>query len=183
MSPRRPEPVFSPRDLERVRAAVGVAEDRVTDFYKLSNSQWLRYRYDIRTLADLGEAEIVHGPFAQVIRYEARPADASLGSSAYDFYRICLQDHAILGAMEGAPELILRPFVLYIVTHELIHVVRFCKFLQQFDASESEKRVEEDRVHQRTLEILEPVRIAGMEAVRDFFRAWRERREPFESLR
>lgn len=183
MSPHRPEPMFSPRDLEQVSAAVSMAEDRVTDFYKLSDSQWLRYRYDIRTLADLREAEIVDGPFAQVIRYEARPADASLGSSTYDFYRICLQDHAILGAMEGRPDLTLRPFVLYIVTHELIHVVRFCKFLQQFDASESERRREEDRVHQRTLEILAPVRIAGLEPVREFFRFWRERQEPFESLR
>jgi hypothetical protein len=179
----RPEPVFSERDLEIVRAAVGVAEDRVSDFYKLSASQWLRYRYDVRTRVDLAPDEIVRGPFAQVIRYEARPANAHLGSSAYDFYRICLQDHAILTALAETPGISLRPFALYIVAHELVHVVRFCKFLQNFDASPEEKRIEEGRVHRWTREILAPLRIDGMARVLDFFLLAGENETPMETLR
>ena len=39
----------------------------------------------------------------------------------------------------------LFPFCLYIVTHELIHIVRFSKFLQRFDASPSEKLSEDEK--------------------------------------
>jgi hypothetical protein len=49
-----------------------------------------------KTLADLSPSEIVHGPFAQVIRYQGRINDKPLESSAYDFLQICLQDHFIL---------------------------------------------------------------------------------------
>ncbi|MFP4030275.1 MAG: hypothetical protein ACLFRG_15035 [Desulfococcaceae bacterium] len=183
MKPRHPGPFFTETQLEGVRAAVGMAEDRVSDFYKLSDSQWFRYRYDVRTLAELEPEEVVDGPFAQVIRYEARPADASLGSSAFDFYRICLLDHAILPAVAELDRISLRPFLLYLVTHELVHVVRFCRFLQNFNASEEEKRAEEQRVHRRTLEILERVRIVGMSAVLDFFRDFPARDQPLEVLR
>ena len=176
-------PFFSDAQLELVKAAVGMAEDRVSDFYKLSDSQWLRYRYDVRTLAELDPGEVVDGPFAQVIRYEARPAEANLGSSAYDFYRICLLDPAILSGVAEFPGISLRLFILYIVTHELIHVVRFCKFLQNFNASEEEKRAEEIRVHRRTREILRPVRIPGMTPVLDFFRNLHGNAAPLEILR
>lgn len=182
MNTPHPGPFFSETELEVVKAAVGMAEDRVSDFYKLSDSQWIRYRYDVRTLAELDPSEVVDGPFAQVIRYEARPAEANLGSAAYDFYRICLLDHAILAAAEF-PGISLRPFILYIVTHELIHVVRFCKFLQNFNASEEEKRAEEIRVHRRTREILRPIRISGMTPALDFFRNLQGDAAPLEILR
>jgi hypothetical protein len=63
-------------------------------------------------------------------------------------------------------------FCLYIVTHELIHVVRFIKFLQAFDAPENEKLAEEVRVHEQTQAILKPEGISGMDSVFEFYRAW-----------
>ena len=39
--------------------------------FKMSASQWLRHRYDVRTQVQLSDEEVVgHGPFAQVIRYQ-----------------------------------------------------------------------------------------------------------------
>ena len=58
--------------------------------------------------------------------------------------------------------LALLPFSLYIITHELIHIVRFSRFLQNFDASDEEKMMEERRVHQTTHEILLPIRLSGV---------------------
>jgi hypothetical protein len=58
------------------------------------------------------------------------------------------------------------------VTHELIHVIRFTKFLQAFDASPEDKMEEEGRVHERTTAILERMPIDGMDAVFEFYRAW-----------
>ncbi len=155
-----------------VNEAVAVAEELTSNAYKMSFAEWRRQRYDIKTLADLSPDEIVHGPFAQIIRYVGRRPETSLGSSRYDFYKICLQDHSILPALNEFSGLLLFPFVLYIVTHELIHVIRFTKFLQGFEASVEEKIEEEARVHEGTRAILRGDRIVGMEAVFEFYNGW-----------
>jgi len=132
---------------------------------------------NIKGPEDIGLAHSVAnqhaGPFAQVIRYEAKRDDRRLGSAIYDFYKICLQDHAILAALNGMPELSLSPFSLYIITHELIHIVRFCKFLQNFDASPEERLIEEGRVHASTHDILSALPITGMQPVFEFYDQWR----------
>lgn len=164
---------FSPEQMETVDNAAALAEELVSNFYKMSASQWLHRRYDIKTLVELTTEEVVYGPFAQIIRYEGRRRDRSLGSSTYDLYRICLQDHAILAALKENAEMQLYPFVLYIVTHELIHIVRFSRFLQYFDASPEDRMVEEKRVHLKTHEILKPLSIEGLAAVLEYYDEWR----------
>ena len=166
-------PIFVPEEIQTVNSSVAMAEELVSNFYKMSASQWLHPKYDVKTRVDLTADEIVDGPFAQVIRYEGQLKDTSLGSTSYDFYKICLQDHAILEALRKEPGLALFPFVLYIITHELIHIVRFSKFLQNFDASADEKMAEEKRVHKFTHDILSPVRLDGMPFVLEFYRRWR----------
>jgi hypothetical protein len=171
---------FSPDEIKIINQAVTMAEELVSNFYKMSASQWLRPKYDVKTFADLSASEIVHGPFAQIIRYEGQRKGSMLGSEAYDFYKICLQDPAILETMRRNPELRLLPFALYIVIHELVHIVRFSKFLQNFHATDGEKLLEEHRVHDITHQILNPVRLTGLDAVTDFYRSWRV---PIERLR
>jgi hypothetical protein len=156
-----------------VKESVAIAEELVSEFYKMSATEWLRPKYDVKTAVDLSKDEIIDGPFAQIIRYEGKLKDTSLGSAAYDFYKICLQDHAILSAIQKNPQLKLLSFVLYIVTHELIHIVRFFKFLQNFDASPEERMLEETRVHELTHEILSPVRVEGLLTALQFFKEWR----------
>jgi hypothetical protein len=165
---------FSLNQIETVNNSVAMAEELVSNYYKMSASEWLHPKYDVKTLADLSPDEITQGPFAQVIRYIGYRKDRSLGSEAYDFYKICLQDHAIHSALQSAKELALFPFCLYIVVHELIHIVRFSKFLQSFDASPEEKLQEETRVHELTHHILSGIRVAGLIAVFDFYSQWRE---------
>jgi len=159
-----------------------MAEELVSDYYKLSSSQWLRRRYDIKTLADLSPEEIVCGPFAQIIRYKAHLKDSCLGSSAYDFYKICLQDNSILAAVRDFKAIKLSPFTLYIITHELIHIVRFSEFLQNFNASDEEKLAEEMRVHNNTHEILKSVKLPGLSNVLKFYDKWRVPVYKFDEL-
>lgn len=165
--------IFGPEEIRTVNLSVAMAEELVSNFYKMSASEWLHPKYDVKTRTDLTQDEIVHGPFAQVIRYEGQLKDTSLGSTSYDFYKICLQDHAILSALDLEPALKLFPFILYIITHELIHIVRFSKFLQSFDASAGERMEEEKRVHKYTHDILSPVRMDGVWFVLDFYKRWR----------
>ena len=164
---------FNRAQIDIIDSATALAEELVINHYKMSASQWLRPKYDVKTLADLSAEEIVHGPFAQIIRYEGHRGDAPLGSTVYDFYKICLQDHAIIAALEQHTCIALFPFTLYIVVHELIHIVRFSKFLQNFNASWDEKMDEEKRVHTRTHEILQSLKIDGLEDVFRFYANWR----------
>jgi len=163
---------FSPEQIEIVTDSTEMAEELVSDYYKMSASQWLRSVYDIKTLADLMPDEIVQGPYAQIIRYEGKPKKGALGSSSFDFYKICIQDHSVLSTLVGSSDIKLSPFSLYIVTHELIHVVRFKKFLQNFSASPQETMNEEKRVHDTTRDILRKTRVPGLGNVLSFYRKW-----------
>lgn len=171
---------FNPEQLVTVNEAVATAEELVSNHYKLSTSQWLNRKYDVKTTADLVADEVIEGPFAQVIRYEGRLPSDPLNSSNFDFYKICLQDHNILRILQATPQLNLFPFALYIVTHELIHIVRFSQFLQNFEASNDERLAEEKRVHDKTHEILCPLKIDGLAAVLNYYARWRD---GFDNLR
>lgn len=172
MRNRADRQIFTTDELVVVNNAVAMAEELVSNHFKMSDSQWLHPKYDVRTLADLADNEIVDGPFAQIVRYEGKPDDGLLGSSSYDFYKICIQDHAILDMLRKRTEIALFPFNLYVVTHELIHIVRFSRFLQNFNASAVEKLAEEHRVHGITREILDPLKTHGLQDVLAFYGTW-----------
>ena len=166
-------PSFNDHQLKAVNRAALLAEELVSNHYKMSSSQWLGPRYDVKTLKELEQNEIIDGPFAQIIRYRGRRMDTSLESASYDFYKICLQDHTVLEVISENKDLPLFTFALYIITHELIHIVRFGKFLQGFEASAQERLKEEARVHERTHRILKPLREKGLSEVLGFFENWR----------
>jgi len=170
---------FNSEEIQAVTDSTAMAEELVSNHYKMSASQWLHPMYDVKTLTDLEPREIVHGPFAQIIRYEGKKQDTILGSSTYDFYKICIQDHTILSTIHETPEISLLPFTLYIITHELVHIVRFGKFLQNFTATQQETMIEEKRVHDTTHNILKNVQISGISAVFRFYEKWRR---PIEEL-
>ena len=172
MNPEKETIIFSAEQMAVITESAAMAEELVSNHYKMSASQWLRRRYDFKTRADLAPGEILSGPFAQIIRYEGKKNDRPLGSSSYDFYKICLQDHEILQVLAKRPDIKLLPFSLYITTHELIHIVRFSKFLCNFVASPSEKLLEEARVHEKTGSILQAVSIPEMMDVLKFYEKW-----------
>lgn len=169
----KPMEVFSPNQIGLVNESVVMAEDLVSNYYKMSASQWLGLKYDIKTLDNLCKNEIIQGPFAHVLRYEGRHENSHLISSVYDFYKICIQDHTILSKMRQSPEIKLFPFLLYIITHELIHIVRFRKFLQNFHASSRERMAEEARVHEKTYRVLGGARVSGLNDVFRLYDRWR----------
>ena len=72
---------FASHQIETVNHAVAMAEELVSNDYKMSASQWLGPRYDIKTLVELKPEEIIDGPFAQIIRYKGQRKNTSLGSA------------------------------------------------------------------------------------------------------
>ena len=156
---------FEAEEIAVLAQAIEASEELISDFYKLSTSEWKRYRYDIQSLSDLGEQEVTDVAFAQIRRYLRRPGDRTRGSEPGDFFKICIQDHVIRRAVERDRGIGLFPLTAYIVTHELIHVVRFAKFLQRFDSTADEQDAEEKRVHALTYNLLQKTRIQGLPEV------------------
>ncbi len=172
-----PEPrCFSKQELEKLDNTVLQAEELVNNFFKLSSGHWLKNRYDIKTAKDLDLHEQICGPFAQVVKYAARKNDAPLGSSAFSFYRVCLQDPAILSLVETNRAIQLAPFLLYILTHELIHIVRFLRFEHRYEnVGEADLTLAEERkVHDLTHRVLSKVSLDGIQEVFDFYGQWRQ---------
>ena len=97
------------------------------------------------------------------------------------FFKICIQDHVIDKAVKRDKEIGLFPLTAYIVTHELIHVVRFAKFLQRFDSTAAEQDIEEKRVHALTYDLLQPSRIQGLPEVLAAFKDCRTMENFLES--
>lgn len=151
------------------------AEELVNNFFKLSSGQWLKNRYDIKTAKDLAVFERVDGPFAQVVKYEGRKKGAPLGSSSYSLYTVCLQDPSIIEVVARKRELLLEPFLLYILIHELVHVVRFLRFEHRYESTgETGPAMEEERkVDQLTYAILKEVSVPGLSQVFEFLKEWR----------
>lgn len=154
--------VFNPAQIQVVSQAVEIAEDVTANYFKISTAQWKHVRYDIRTLAELRPDEITDYAFAQITRYSRSPDP---GGRYYDYFKICLQDHNIMAAVERDAQLQLSPLAVYVVTHELVHVVRFCKFLQRFDAEPQEREQEEIRVHEITQRALGSLRLPRLDYV------------------
>ena len=154
--------VFNPAQIEVVSQGVEIAEDVTANFFKISTAQWKHVRYDINTLAELRPDEVTNSAFAQITRYSRNPDHTQFGGRHYDFFKICLQDHNIMAAVERDDPLQLLPLAVYVVTHELVHVVRFCKFLQRFDADPLERQQEEMRVHEVTQKALKFLKLPSL---------------------
>ncbi|MEW5722053.1 MAG: hypothetical protein AB1896_03035 [Thermodesulfobacteriota bacterium] len=168
----RPRKYLSREQLKTVDQAVSVSEEVTSDRFHLTLSSWKKYRYDIRTLRQLEPQEITSDIFAQIVRYG--PSTLPHGLREGDFYRICLQDHNILSALRREPQLELYPLLIYVVAHELVHIVRFYKFFQFFHADEAERAAEEARVHRITFDMLKKIKIPGMPLIFTFYSQHRE---------
>ncbi|MFH1059097.1 MAG: hypothetical protein V1797_10545 [Pseudomonadota bacterium] len=159
---------FQAEEINLLARSMEVAEERVSEHFRLSDESWRRYPYEVRTLAELLPQEVSREALAQVLRLR-RPAGAKQ-IRGKDFYRICLQDHNLLGLVrrEGEDGLLL-PLLTYVLVHELVHVMRFYRYEHLFEASADERRAEEARVHAIAGEILRPVRLPEMDRVLNLY--------------
>ncbi len=165
---------FSELELLTVDEAAKVSEELVNNYFKMSSGRWLKNRYDIKTAKDLAFHEQVYGPVAQVIKYEARKKEVPLGSSSFNLYKVCVQDDAVLSTVEGKGDMSLDSFLVYVITHELVHVVRFSKYQQRYE-NKNEADVtmdEEKKVHLLTHSILNSTSISGIGKVFEFYKDW-----------
>jgi len=163
---------FSRRELKAVARARAQAEALIGGFYVLAPREWERMHYEVCTLDQLTPDEITHAAFAEVRCYDLTRRSGPAHYDRRDLYRICLQDHRILRALELASarrQLALEPFLLYVLTHELIHVVRFTQQMQQIDLEPELRWQEELSVEQTTRQVLAPVKCSTLRRVIEQF--------------
>lgn len=139
-----------------------MAEDMVSNHFGLSEDFWKRdARFQLVTLAQLNLDEVTDSALAQIIKYHV--ADRDRHRTRY-LYRICLQDHRILAAgRSGGLEL--ATLMSYVMVHELIHLVRFARHDQLFEARPRLRPMEENLVHRLTGRLLEPLGLQGLDDV------------------
>jgi hypothetical protein len=140
-----------------VGEALETSEDLAGRFFQVDLGDHERFPFDLQTLAHLRGAEKTRQALAQVCKYEYKKEQVSQKVTKKSFYRICLQDDGILKTASEEPASILKPLLLYIVAHELIHVIRFSIDPGKFHLSPRERKDEEKRVHRMTYQLLKSV--------------------------
>jgi hypothetical protein len=163
---------FSQEQTALARQSFAEAEIMTRRFFHVDAGDRKLHRYDVKTRAFLEEHEICEGTFAHLCKYEFNKGKrlAADNDEALVFYRICLQDDVILNAVERANSFVrLFPLLLYVATHELVHVIRFERGEGDFYATGDEKNSEEEKVHRITRSLLRPLADAEMSLVLDCF--------------
>jgi len=160
---------FKEQNLDLVSEALDIAEDRTGNYYKFSLGQWKRHRYDIKTQKSLRDNEITKFAFAKLNKYTGPANGYEFKTKNRDFYFICLQDRQILKALERDKNLLLLPLLVYIFTHELVHIVRFCDFSQRFDLDFEGRLIEEGVVHSKTYDILKSLSLPRLDYILDSY--------------
>jgi hypothetical protein len=156
--------------MKAVSEALDIAEDKTGNHYKFSLGQWKRHHYDVKTLMSLADDEITSYAFAMLNKCSRLTEGYESKTKMRDFYLICLQDHQILNALERDKNLTLLSLLVYIFTHELVHIVRFCNYFKRFDISGRDKEIEEQLVHATTYKILKDISLPNMDYILDSYR-------------
>jgi|WetSurMetagenome_2_1015567.scaffolds.fasta_scaffold364938_1 hypothetical protein len=118
---------FSTPQRSLVFRALSEAEERTTGYYCIPPFRWEKLSFDLLMQADHGWEPIPETTFARV-----RCLQRVKQEQAFDFYRIELNDRSILSAAEREHlSQDLYPFFVYILTHEMVHVVRLSSILDK----------------------------------------------------
>ncbi len=165
---------FNQDDIIFVSDALDIAEDATGNFFKFSLCQWKKHHYDVRTLSNLKNDEIKSNVFALLNKKTRTIGDFDSNTKNRDFYFICLQDHLILNALKRDKELELLSLLIYVFTHELIHIIRFCNFMKRYEAAGKEREKEEKIVHTKTYEILKNISVPKLDYILDSYKNHRQ---------
>lgn len=132
--------------------AMDEAEERIARYYCIPPFRWQELQYDLLTRQD-GEWEPLPDTVLAQVQFLQRASRSR--SNLRDFYRIQLNDPTILTAAERENLASnLYPFFVYILTHEMVHLVRLSTILEDPTVLPSIDESEEHRVQYISRQIL-----------------------------
>jgi len=139
------------------------AEERTLRYYCIPPHRWQQLRYDLVTRQDQGWEPL---PGTLLARVQRLCHTRTVHTSAFDFYRIQLNDPGILTtAQREKLETDLYPFLMYILTHEMVHLVRLTSILPEREDLHVSTEEEENRVQRVAYHILSEVRDEPLRAI------------------
>jgi len=147
---------FTTSDRGVIQRAAFLAEGLTQRYFGLAEDVWRRKPYGIFTLKEANDSLCSPDAFANVIRFKQRPGRRD-GRRQTDRYGIVLHDPNILLALLRSVCPDLWTLGLFVLTHELTHIVRFREHDIDFFASVEDRDKEERTVHCMTREILSGV--------------------------
>ena len=160
---------FTEKDMAVLDESLHVAEDIISDSFSVTKNHWLLNQYEICTMLDMVDHAVFRETewFAHLLRYSRPRNEKNSAVDNLDFYRICLNDSRILKFTCNGRAERLFPFLTYVLTHELVHIIRFSRYYCCHDVYD---RFEEEAVvHGITRDLLSGRQIEGMGATLDFF--------------
>ncbi len=159
-------PLFQPVHLKILSDAVSLAEEIISDCFGLTTDYWLKNPYEVKTLKDEKDIILPKGVYAHLEKYGNKWHEKFFGKDTRCLYKVLVLDPRVLRVTGGHSSLML-PFLLYIMTHELIHMLRFSRF--ECAANIEDKVDEEEKVHSLTESVLSKIKMTNLNTVIDFF--------------
>lgn len=132
--------------------ALHEAEEHTSGYYCIPPHRWNSLPYDLLTQRDRE-----WNPLPESVLAETRHVRHELPSVGrqHDFYRIQLNDPTILRAVaRDSLETQFYPFLVYILTHEMVHLVRLSSILDPDRLTRLQRAAEEARVDRISRQIL-----------------------------
>ena len=163
---------FDKKQCNWVGEVLEIAETLAGNYFQVNLEDVERFPYDLETLANLRGQEKTRKALAQVCKYEYQNKKELFRHGGKEFYRICLQDDKILNTIQTEGHSFLKPLLLYVVTHELIHVIRFSMDPKRFYLHSKEKKIEERDVHCKTYELLRSFKDPQVDLLLERYRPW-----------
>jgi hypothetical protein len=148
--------IFTASDLTVIDRATPVAEGLTQRYFDLADKEWKSDPYALFTLGQVAGDLYEEGVFASVVRYNRR-ARRSHDRDRSGNFGIVLQDPNILRALFRSHRHDLWTMALFVLTHELVHIVRFRRFGVDFSTTDQSRLEEERIVHGITRDILSGV--------------------------
>ena len=159
---------FLPEHIPVLDRSVAIAEEVTSDFFSFSSSHWSRHPFEVKTLKESRDVAFPEHALAHLLRYDNRLGDKKSGRDTHQLYRICLHDHNILSRADDVAGLL--PLMVYVMTHELVHIARFSRH----DCSLLTRRKEEEEqvVHELTRNVLASLPLPGLGSVVESFHGY-----------
>lgn len=136
--------LFTKSDLETISRAARLAENLTCDYFDLPPDEWKINPYRMLTIKHVSRDFHIDQVFAHVVRIQSTPGASKLNKPR-SMYGVVLQDPYILRELFRSESYELWSLALYVLTHELTHIVRFNKFNVDF-FSDSDGRQDEERI-------------------------------------
>ncbi len=142
---------FTDDQLRSIRESLRQAEACLERFYCFSPREWFHYSYELLTGKDLPPGLPSRPPkvFGEILKKSESPPGAADSLEPAAVYGIILFDANILRHLRETPGVSFERLILYILTHELVHLARFFHLID-YDLPDSERIQEEQKVHRLT---------------------------------